>query len=277
MADAKIDEDYLGHLIEQRYPEGQGYVTLRQVRNATGYSRVARTADAIVMGMWPSRGLEISGFEIKTSRSDFLAEMRDPKKADAIARYCDYWWLVVSGSDVAKARAVPKLWGLLTYQESTGKLRQTKAALHNGAATPLDRLFVASLLRSASRQNPDPNKNAMSASYRRGHVDGAAQEKKKQEGAHNRRHSAAEHDLDALRHKVERFEKEAGVDLSGWTYPKHIGRIASALVKGNAARTVAQLDAVQETLKLVSDQLADVLTASGVDVLGRKGQVPPVP
>ena len=42
------------------------------VRNAAGFD-ANRTADGIAMSLWPSRGLEVYGFEIKVSRGDWLA------------------------------------------------------------------------------------------------------------------------------------------------------------------------------------------------------------
>jgi len=68
---------------------------LPQVRNGTGYLRnTTRTADAIAMSLYPSRGLDLHGFEIKVSRTDWLGELKNPEKAEAIAQFCDYWWIV---------------------------------------------------------------------------------------------------------------------------------------------------------------------------------------
>jgi len=61
---------------------------LEKVRNGTGYQRDARTADAIAMSVWPSRGLTLHGFEVKVVRGDWLRELRDPEKADEFFKYC---------------------------------------------------------------------------------------------------------------------------------------------------------------------------------------------
>ena len=56
------------------------YALFYEVANATG-SAATRSADAIAMGLWPSRGLYLQGFEIKVSRSDWLSELKNPAKA----------------------------------------------------------------------------------------------------------------------------------------------------------------------------------------------------
>ena len=76
------------------------YATLEEVRNATGRAKRRqsgkasgpRYADMIAMALWPSLGLEIIGFEVKTTRADWLKEISDEKKAVAVQQYCDRWY-----------------------------------------------------------------------------------------------------------------------------------------------------------------------------------------
>ena len=70
------------------FPEDQ-YALLFEVRNSTGYGKRIRSADALAMSLWPSRGLELIGFEIKRSRIDWLKELSQPEKAEEICRFCD--------------------------------------------------------------------------------------------------------------------------------------------------------------------------------------------
>jgi len=62
---------------------------IREFRNATGFS-ATRSADALAFGMYRSRGQAIIGFEVKTVRSDWLRELKNPEKAEPIAQFCDY-------------------------------------------------------------------------------------------------------------------------------------------------------------------------------------------
>ena len=79
---------------------------LPQVRNGTGFLNVTRTVDAIAMGLWPSRGLYMHGFEIKVRRGDWLNELRNPEKAEEIGQFCDFFW-VVAPKEVIKFEEVP--------------------------------------------------------------------------------------------------------------------------------------------------------------------------
>ncbi|MFN3169274.1 MAG: hypothetical protein ACE37E_01115 [Hyphomicrobiales bacterium] len=106
-------------------------------------TRGRRYADAVAMSIWPSRGYSLQGFEVKVSRSDFISEMKDPTKADAVGQYCDLWWLVTPSKLVAPEE-LPETWGLM---ELTGAgLRVKKQAPKREPATPT-RGFMAALLR----------------------------------------------------------------------------------------------------------------------------------
>jgi hypothetical protein len=84
----------LTKLLSERY-KGPEYAFLPQVRNQTGYGNTRdgiRTADGLALSLYPSRGIHLHGFEIKVSRSDWLTEKAFPAKADAIGKYCHFWW-----------------------------------------------------------------------------------------------------------------------------------------------------------------------------------------
>lgn len=73
-----------------------------------------RRADAL----WAPFGVGakgIIGHEIKVSRSDLLAELADPAKADPWARYCAEWWLVVSDPALVEGLMdrIPEVWGVM--------------------------------------------------------------------------------------------------------------------------------------------------------------------
>jgi hypothetical protein len=132
--------------LRKRYPSPT-WAFFECVANGTG-SRADRWADALAMGIWPSRGLEIHGIEIKVSRSDLLRELRDPKKAEAVAAYCDYWWIAVGDPKIVKVEELPPAWGLLVPSAKDG-MRPLRAAVRTETKT-LDRPFVAALLRRAA-------------------------------------------------------------------------------------------------------------------------------
>ena len=120
------------------------YAIFYEVGDATG-ARQHRWADAVAMSLWPSRGLELHGFEIKVSRSDWLSEMRNPAKAEPIARYMNRWW-VVTPPGIVKADELPPTWGLYEVK-GNGLARVTDAPVLS--PVPIEPPFLAALLRRA--------------------------------------------------------------------------------------------------------------------------------
>lgn len=121
-----------------------------EFRCGTGWSRDTR-ADAIAMELWPSakEGLEITGFELKISRSDWLRELKNPYKASPVKQFCDKWYLVVSDLKIITyADELPAGWGLM-YAEN-GEIR-TMIEAPKLPAIPCDRSFIAALFRRATR------------------------------------------------------------------------------------------------------------------------------
>ena len=134
------------------------YATMEEVRNATGrlkkrQGKQPRYADMIAMGLWPSGGLEMIGFEVKVSRSDWLKEISDEKKSVPVSQFCDRWYLVTSSEKIVKEGESPDGWGWFVV-DSDYRIREiTPAPKRN--AEPITREFLASLLRNATTSNPD--------------------------------------------------------------------------------------------------------------------------
>jgi len=134
--------------LEARYPKRE-YALLQEVRNATGYASRVRSADFVALSLWPSRGLALHGFEIKQYRGDWKREKEAPEKAEEIAQYCDFWWLVVTEAAIAPLDEVPLTWGVLAPDDTGKKLVQLREATRL-EPKPLSRGFIASLLRNAA-------------------------------------------------------------------------------------------------------------------------------
>ncbi len=136
-------------LLRKRYESQKGaWIYMTEVRNATGYGDKSTTyADAVALSLWPSRGIELHGHEIKISRGDWLRELKDPGKAEPIQKYCDRWWLVLGDPDIIKPGELPPTWGLMAVKG--GQLRALIEApkLERQPWTPE---FVASFFRSVS-------------------------------------------------------------------------------------------------------------------------------
>lgn len=88
------------------------YAIAEHVQSTAGLD-ARRVCDFMALDLWPSTGLELHGHEVKTSRSDWLRELRDPSKADAFRRWCDRWWLVVPDMGIIKPAEIPDGWGVM--------------------------------------------------------------------------------------------------------------------------------------------------------------------
>jgi len=141
-----MDTKELLKILSDKYPP-TSCAFLPEFRGGTGYDR-AQTADAIAMHLWPSLGLELIGFELKVSRSDWLHEVKNPDKSEAIKQFCDKWYLVVSDLKVIKyADELPGDWGLMYVKKSKINTIIKAPKLES---KPIDRLFLASLMRRAN-------------------------------------------------------------------------------------------------------------------------------
>jgi len=181
---------------------GSAWTFLPQVRSATGWHR-ERTADAIAMSVWPSRGLHLYGFEVKVSRSDWLKELRSPEKADEICGFCDFWYVVIGDSHIVQAGELPPTWGLIAPDGK--KLAVVKEAPKLNPK-PIDAPLLASILRNVGRSMIHRSQIADELK--------AAREEGKER---------ALGDLDGARYRLERaekaiadFEAASGVRINEW-------------------------------------------------------------
>lgn len=141
-------------LLERRFTtnrgNGPGYVFAPHVKDAAGWD-ACRTADLVVMELWPSMGLHLHGFEIKTTRSDWLRELREPQKSQPFLAILDTWSIVAPKGTVLRSE-LDERFGLLEAQEN--RLRQIRAPTPLRKLTSdmahLSRSTLAALLRSST-------------------------------------------------------------------------------------------------------------------------------
>ncbi len=235
----------LHRLLRQRHlgngTNGDAWSYFTEVRNKTGFGGGReRTADAIAMSLWPSRGLLLHGFEVKVSRTDWLRELRDPSKADAFARYCDRWWLVTE-PDVVEDGELPEMWGHLVRRG--GKLAQATAAAEL-EPQDCDRTFLAALLRAAGRSTeakPEAVREAEQAASQ------AAEDRWKAEVEREKKRAG---DYQA---QIQEFVRASGLPLNGrfpkpYT-PRELGAAVKLVLQGEA-----QTEQLEKRLGRVAEQ-----------------------
>lgn len=248
---AKVWEgDRLINLLARRYP-APGYALLQEVRDSTGYG-AKRSADALVMGLYPSRGLYLYGFELKSDRIDWLREKKNPAKADMIAKYCHYWYLVAGSKEVAKVEEMPETWGLLVA-EGSRLIERKKAA--QMAPEALDYRFLAAILRRACELVDHHDKKSQ-ATLRNNKLYQKGYEKGKEDGRESGEIDSriAKHKLEGLEKSLREFEEKSGIKIH--EYGGHrIGEAVDTLMRSR--ETPKELDDLAESLEETAGKFRD--------------------
>ena len=227
------------------------FAFFEQVANATGVG-AGRWADAVAMGIWPSRGLEIHGFEVKVSRSDFKHEIDQPEKAEAIQKYCDRWH-IVAPRGMLDTHELPPTWGLLEVSED-GKLA-TRVAAPELTPVALTKQFVAAILRRQAETWHAALDRAKTEAYNRGVEKGPEDLNSRLERA-QRQHKE-------LFEAVDKFHAASGINIHhAW----NIGQVGEAvrLLTNEMHRTsylemaMREIEAHRNVAKRIEDEIRAV-------------------
>ncbi|WP_447979066.1 hypothetical protein [Candidatus Nitrospira bockiana] len=248
--------------LRDRFPK-QEYAFLPQVRNGTGFSKMPRTADVMVMGLWPSRGLELQGFEIKVHRGDWLREKRNPEKAEEIAQYCDRWWIVADDATVVQKEEMPPGWGLLVLDG--GKLRVKKEA-PKLKAKPITREFLAAMLRKAQEVIVPRAEieRELREQYDAGLKDGAESAKRSMQYDLNR--------YEDLKRYVKTFEESSGVCISAAWNAGEICQAVRFLLNGGVEQYNRELMELRDKAAAITTAIDQALRASTCEHLTSESQ-----
>lgn len=217
------------------------YAFLAQVRSGTG-ANFARTCDGLAMGVWPSRGLTLLGFEIKASRQDWIKELREPAKAERFCRFCDRWYLVVSDEKIVQPGELPATWGLMAPKNGRLTIRTEAPPL---SPEPISRTFLASLMRHLN--DASPLETALKQEATRAYQQGLAAGRAEAGRPHEMELRRVTSELSLLRSDVDQFEAASGVKIH-----RYQGQRVGAAVKWALGGGLTQ--AQREYLRL-RDQL----------------------
>lgn len=178
------------------------YTLLAEVRDAAGF-HASRSADFIAVNLWPSRGLAIHGIELKSSRSDWLSELKKPAKQEAIFQYCDYFWLLTGGDGVAKMEEIPDAWGWLVIK---GEKVHTMKEAPKLDPRPCSKTFLCALLKRASDKTDYVHRSEIQEEITKAQDEG----KKFNEWEVTR----IQKEIKSLKEAVKEFEDAAGIKLN---------------------------------------------------------------
>jgi hypothetical protein len=212
-----------------------------EVPSSTGGGR--GYADAVAMNLYPSRGLEVHGFEVKVTRSDWQRELRDPAKAEPVFRYCDRWWLVVGDAAIVKPGELPPTWGLLVPNGNGLKIATEASRLES---TPVDRPFFAALVRRACVP-PESVVEAMVQTR-------VLRQVEKHRPVEREARERVQEQHRKLQAKVLAFEQASGISIGGdWgrrdRKPEHVGAAVKFILDGG-------LMSLDDTLEMMERQAA---------------------
>ena len=240
--------------LKSKYPPPQ-YTLLFEVRNKTGYGiSTTRYADAIVLDLYPSKGLYMSGFEFKTTRTDLINDLRNPSKHQEISKHCNFWWLVVGDRKIIKDGEIPEKWGLMVPR---GKQLVIKKHAPLTETPDVPKYFMASLLRSALRVSPAEEEIRVA-------VDRAIQQERPTSKANiEYKVKSQRGEIDSLQRSITAFEEKSGMKIQTW----NVGRMGEA-VKFVMEGGLKGLETRIRTIKRDSDQISKI--AQTVELWGRK-------
>lgn len=243
MSDRAVTEA-IQKAVRARYcaPEWACFLEVPQATGAMG----GRTADAVAMNLFPSRGLALHGVEIKASRSDWSRELKNPAKAEAIARYMDYWW-IAAPKGLIKPEELPPTWGLLELCGDT--LRQRVAGKRLDAEEP-SRAFIAAMLRRAEVEaRRDVSKVIEAATA-------AAREEAREAREESWKARQKAERYDRLKEKVDNFEKASGFAISDrWGYGPEVGKAVRLVLKLGVVSTYGTLRGLVSSARRFSDEI----------------------
>lgn len=152
MSASDITRDLIARLRVRYDGDRSGTVILFEVGDGAGFSNRG-WSDAIAMQIWPSKGLEILGFEIKATRSDWLRELDRPEKNRTWQELVDGWY-VVAAKDVVKLEELPPDWGLMVPKgaDSLRIASRPKTTERKKWNDPIPRDLVAAVFRAAGNE-----------------------------------------------------------------------------------------------------------------------------
>jgi hypothetical protein len=228
------------------------WAIFNEVANGTG-SLARRSADALAMNLFPSRGLRMHGFEIKVSRSDWLHELKQPDKSDPVQRYCDHWW-IVSPADIVKEGELPPTWGHLILKGNGLNCVVKAPDLERQPWTPA---FLAALLRRAHE--------SMERGIREGVNEALASERAAVEAEIRKRVNAEleqrRSENNAAIKSLAQVQEACGLPIDRWLDSDGFGKAIGLVHRLGVAKTYSNIERAVSAASRFAAEAAQVLPA----------------
>jgi len=221
-----------------------------EVADGTGMNQ-RRWADAVAMNMYPSRGMEIHGFEIKVSRNDWLRELKNPEKSSTVQQYCDRWW-IVAPKELIKPGELPPTWGHYDIS-ATGIIRQMVAG-PKLESVPVNKSFMAAMLRRAG--GVDEAVMAAAVSREREQLEAQFNDRLQREVDY--RATKANIAIE----KLAEFERETGLSIDGYGEVKEVADAVRFIRHTGALATWRGLEGLASEAERFSAKVREFIRAN---------------
>jgi len=233
-------------ILRKKYPEKE-YALMSEVSDAAGFSR-SRSADYMVVSLWPSRGLAINGIELKSFRSDWLNELKKPEKAENVFKYCDYFWLLTTDDTIAKIEEIPETWGWMYIK---GEKIIIKKAAPKLTPLPINKHMLCTMLKRAQDKTQFIHRDSIATEIE------AAKQSVKDSNKNNQEYLQSQ--LKEKNRQITEFYEASGIDIrgNGWmSSTKKVGAAVKFIENGGAAAMKQELIKLEESAKLILENIS---------------------
>lgn len=147
-------KDIIKALRKRHGKNGREWALFEELRAGTGYKDIRKGLnpeqrfDAWAINLYPSKGHMTIAYEIKVSRSDFLHEIKHPKKRQTAVLYSNEFYFVTPKGLVSKEE-IPEGCGLIEVKEDLSSRVVVKA--EHRLESELSWNFVASIARRSCK------------------------------------------------------------------------------------------------------------------------------
>lgn len=236
-------------LVRARFCAPQ-YGLLWEVGNSTGF-QCSRHVDALAMSLWPGRGLDLIGMELKVSRTDWVREMKNPGKSEPILKFCNRWYLVAAEASIVKPDELPETWGLMVPK---GKALAVVKEAPKLKPEPVTKDFLAAIFRQSSLQSSD------AGAYKAAHAAGWEEGREYEREHLGRVRKDETKEVERLRKVLADFREATGIELGNeWAWDKtakNIGKAMRMVLDGKHRRDLDELARVEESAKRAIEAVA---------------------
>lgn len=237
-------------VLRVKFPASE-YVLIEEVSDASGFSR-SRSLDFMLINLWNSRGLAVTGIERKTNRGDWLKELKQPQKQENHFKYCDFFYLLTDKEGVAKLEEIPLAWGWYHINEN-GVLKTMKAAPKLNPL-PIGKSLMCAMLRRAACKEKFVHVDELQT-----RINTVA------EGISRRQFDTNKNKADQydhLKEVVEKFEEASGIKIAGhWgsDKPKKIGEAVKLILDNDLSSYKESFERLERQAKGVHERISQGL------------------